>query len=166
MIGVDGKRVGIARDRAISVKVKRKQRRMKSEVRKASPFRRVRSRSRDRARGSSHVVERHRNKVLMIRKGSTEIGEDVEVMVEKTKDPQVFKVWCEGKDAKKIWEARKKWEEEETARVEEWKSIAERRARAKAIEGMKRMARKAGFKDARIAIQEHVWGRREEDEEE
>ena len=37
-------------------------------------------------------------------------------------------------------------------RVEEWKFIAERRARSKAIEGMKTMARKAGFKDARIDI--------------
>ena len=47
-----------------------------------------------------------------------------------------------------VWETRKKWEEEEIASVEEWKSIAERRARSRAIEGMKKMAMKAGFKDA------------------
>ena len=57
-------------------------------------------------------MERHKSKVLMIRKGRnwekkigleewirTEIGENVEVKVESTKDPQVFKVWCESKDA-------------------------------------------------------------------
>ena len=30
---------------------------------------------------------------------------------------------------------------------------------------MKKMARKAGFKDARINIKEHAWGRRKEDSE-
>ena len=38
-----------------------------------------------------------------------------------------------------------------------------RKARAKALEDMKRMARRAGFKDARIVIQENGWPRREEE---
>ena len=64
------------------------------------------------------------------------MGEDIEMEVERTKDPLVFKVWCEGNETKaKIWEARKKWEEEEMVTVEEWRSIAERRARTRAIEG-------------------------------
>ena len=47
--------------------------------------------------------------------------------VEKTKDAQWFKVWCEEKDTKrKIWESRSKWEEKEMVVVEEWRSIAEK----------------------------------------
>ena len=41
--------------------------------------------------------------------------------------------------------------------MEEWRSIAERRARAKIYEDMKEMARKAGYKDARRAIKENEW---------
>ena len=40
-----------------------------------------------------------------------EMGEEMEIQVNKTNDRQVFKIWCEGKDTKKkIWEARTKWE--------------------------------------------------------
>ena len=82
--------------------------------------------------------------------------------MERTKEPVVYKVWCEGKETKsKIWEAKKKWEEEEVVVAEEWRSIAERKARSKALEEMKRMARRAGYKDAKIMIQEHGWSRRE-----
>ena len=62
--------------------------------------------------------------MLIIRKGrnweedfgvaewiQAEMGEEMEIQVNKTNDRQVFKIWCEGKDTKKkIWEARTKWE--------------------------------------------------------
>ena len=71
-------------------------------------------------------------------------GEETLVEVEQTKDRQVFKVWCEEREARrKILEGKKKWEEEGVAEVEEWLSIAERRA--KDITGMKRIAKKAGY---------------------
>ena len=88
-----------------------KKRRLKSEVRKASPQRRARSR--DRARGSGDVGERHKGKVLMIRKGkkweeigleewiNAEMGEEMVETVERTKDPHVYNVWCGSKDAKR-----------------------------------------------------------------
>ena len=48
----------------------------------------------------------------------SEIGE--EVVVENTKDTQVFKLWCEGTDTrKKIWEANDKWEEDGIGKIEE-----------------------------------------------
>ena len=125
------------------------------------------------------IVEKHRRKVLMIRKGKNwheevsstkwlmaEIGggEETLVEVEQTKDRQVFKVWCEGREARrKILERKKKWEEEGVAEVEEWLSIAERRAGAKAIAGMKRMAKEAGYRNARIEVREKVWNEEEED---
>ena len=62
-----------------------------------------------------------------------EIGEGTEI--EQTKDRQVLKVWCEGKEAKKlILEMRREWEEKEIITVEEWLIIAERRARMNAVD--------------------------------
>ena len=123
-------------------------------------------------------MERHRRKVLMMRNGKrwqeedsftewliAEIGEgkDTQVEIEQTKDCQVFKVWCEGKDArKKILEENVKWEEEGVAEVEEWLSIAERRARAKAITEMKRTAMEVGYKNARIEVKEKSWKGKED----
>ena len=165
----------IARAQAVWMK-RRGKKKMKSEIKKACPQKSRKEWSRERARGEPDVVERHRSKVLMIRKGrkweedlgvtnwlQMEVGEDVEVEVEKTKKW----IWCEGEGTKKaIWEARRKWEEEEIATVEEWKSIAERRTRARAIEEMKRTARRAGYKDARIIIKEQRWDRKTEVNEE
>ena len=87
----------------------------------------------------------------------TELGElDIQITI--TNDRQVYKIWCEGKGTReRIWEAKKKLEEEGVATLEEWRSIAERRARAKIFGGMKEMARKAGFKDAKIVIKENGW---------
>ena len=49
-----------------------------------------------------------------------ETGEDSEIQVYRRKDNQVFKVWCEGKEAKKSILEMKKWEVEEVTSVEEW----------------------------------------------
>ena len=125
-----------------------RKRRVKSEVRRVSPVKMRRVNRRERERGGNDVVERYRSKVLMLKKGKSwneewgmlewlqmEMGDDIEVVVESTKDPVVYKVWCEGKETKaKIWEAQRKWEEEEVVAVEEWRSIAERKARSKALE--------------------------------
>ena len=139
----------------------RGRKRMRSQVRKVSPSRRESERD---------VVETHRKKVLMVRKGRnwqaevnfTELllleiggGEETHVEVE-TKDKQVYKVWCEGKNARmKMLEVKKKWEEEGVAEMEERLSIAERRARARAIMGMKRMAQEAGYRNARVEVKEY-----------
>ena len=45
--------------------------------------------------------------------------------------------------------------------MEEWLSIAERRARAKAITEMKRTAKEAGYKNARIEVKEKSWNGKE-----
>ena len=81
----------------------------------------------------------------------SEIGEEQEVVVEPTKDRKVYKIWCEGRDTKRrILDAKGKWEELEMGSIEEWRTMAERKARRMAIEEMKSVARKAGFKDAKI----------------
>ena len=62
------------------------------------------------------------------------VGGDVEVEVETQKGQRTYKSSksAEGKDTKaKIWKARKRCEEEEM--VEEWRSIAERRARTRTL---------------------------------
>ena len=159
----------------------RGRKRLKSQVRTASPShsrrRESRRRSWGRERGRNDVIERHRSKVLMFRKGKKweedtgltewlqmEIGEDLEVVVEPTKDRKVFKIWCEGKDARgRILEVRDKWEEEEIGTVDEWRPMSERKARIRAIEEMKRVARKAGYKDAKILIKEDGWKEKGED---
>ena len=82
-----------------------------------------------------------------------ELGE-LDIQITKTNDRQVYKIWCEGKGTReRIWEAKKKWEEG-VATLEEWRSIAERRTRAKIFEGMKEMAKKAG---SRIVIKDNGW---------
>ena len=48
-----------------------------------------------------------------------ELGE-LDIQITKTNDRQVYKIWCEGKGAsERIWEAKKKWEEEGVAH---WKN--------------------------------------------
>ena len=94
-----------------------------------------------------------------------ELGEELDIQVTKTNDKQMYKIWCEGKGTReKIWEERKRWEEEGVASLEIWRSIAERRARAKAFEGMEEMARNAGYIDAKIVIKENGWREEEMDE--
>ena len=182
----DWKSVDLSEEEDKVAQGRKRLRRLRSEVSRASDGTK-RSRSGERRRHSSRqnehrssgkrmemggdVIERHRNKVIMIRKGrnwkedygvaewvQTELGEKLDIQITKTNDRQVYKILCEGEGTKeRIWEAKKKWEEERAATLEKWRSIAERRVRAKIFEGMKEISRKAGFKDARIVINENGW---------
>ena len=128
-------------------KVARGRKRVRSEVSRASEGTK-RSKSGERRRHSGRqnehrssgkrmevggdMIERHINKVIMIRKGrnweeeygvadwiQTELGE-LDTQITKTNDRQVYKIWCAGKGTReRIWEAKRKWEEEAVATLEE-----------------------------------------------
>ena len=107
----------------------KRRKKIRSEVRRVSTEREKKERAGSKRRERERdVMKRHRRKLLMIRKGKkwqeedsftewliVEIGggKDTQVEIEQTKDCHVFKVWCEGRDArKKILEGKVKWEEE------------------------------------------------------
>ena len=115
-------------------KATRGRKRMRSEVSRVSEGSRGGSKSTERGRQERRkahmsrerrterggdIIERHRNKMIMIRKGrnweedfgvaewlQAELGEDLDIQVTNTNDKQTYKIWCEGKGTRE-----KKWEE-------------------------------------------------------